>query len=213
VDGAATAVTPGDEPSDDDKEKDMTAQQTTVHIDPVAVAKAVDAALVKLQRDGVDRSRTPIDRLVEQGLITQAEASLLRALLTQAQSGKKLAPATVVKDIDAVLSDGTAESPVVTGILKTIRLVADAHVQAASGRPQAHERVSQPPPPPLEAAAEGAVLGGCGGASVGAAVGAAATAEGGPLAALGAAAGAVIGGVIGAAAGAATRGLGAWLSS
>jgi hypothetical protein len=191
----------------------MTAQQTTVHIDPVAVAKAVDTALAKLQRDGAHPAATPIDRLVDQGLITQAEASILRALLTQAQSGKKLTPATVVKDIDTVLTDGTVDSPVVTGILKTIRLVANAHVQAAGGRPQVQQLLSQPPPPPLEAAAEGAVLGGCGGASVGAAVGAAATAEGGPLAALGAGVGAVIGGVIGAAAGAATRGLGAWLSS
>ena len=192
----------------------MTAQQTTGHIDPVAMAKAVDAALVKLQRDGVDRSRTPIDRLVDQGLITEAEASLLRALLTQAQSGKKMAPAAVVKEIDTVLTDGTVESPVATGILKTIRLVADAHVQAAGSRPQTEQLLSQPPPPPLEAAAEGAVLGGCGGAGVGATVGAAAGSEFGPPGAgVGAFAGAVIGGAIGAVAGAVTRGLGAWFSS
>jgi hypothetical protein len=179
----------------------MTAQQHTVVLDPAVTSRAVDAAIAKLHEDG-HVGHDVFDRLVEEGLITQTEAQLLRALLELARSPERPKAATVVKDIDTMLKGDSVTSPTAVGILRTIRFAADAQASAERAGPSLVSK----PPPAWEAAAEGAVEGGGLGAIAGAEVGSA----GGPL---GSGAGALIGGAIGGVAGAIVRGLGAWLSS
>src|SRR5712691_3873605 len=168
-------------------------------LDPTAASRALDSILSRFQtlpRQGADGPDARLDGLLSKGLVTDPEAKEMRGVLATVHAAKRPSAASVVQQIDGLLTDRADMSPTALAILKAIRYVAEAQAT-----PHANLQSEPPPEFDLPSAADGAVEGGGLGAIAGAEIGA----FGGPW---GAMAGALIGALVGGAAGGIIKGAG-----
>jgi hypothetical protein len=175
--------------------------------DPTELKRILDELFLRVKtmpQLGFGDPGPQLDELVSHGQLSAPEADALRGLAAKGHGPNKIPAATAVKEIDAILGNGTVSGPVSLTILKTIRFAAE--MEAATGQAGTlHENALSIPNVDWGGAADGAVEGAGFGGLIGAEVGAA---FGGVGSVPGAAVGAAVGIVAGGLGGGILRGLG-----
>jgi hypothetical protein len=159
--------------------------------DPTELKRILDELFLRvttMPQFGYGDPGPHLDELVSGGQLSGPEADALRGLVAKGHGPHKIPAATAVKEVDAILGDGTVQGPLALTILKTIKFAAEQEV-AAHQAGTVHENLLSKPNVDWGAAADGAVDGGAGGAAAGAVIGATVGALLGPE---GAAVGAVV---------------------
>jgi hypothetical protein len=179
--------------------------------DPTAITRALDPLFLRAKSTpqlGFGDPGPHLNGLVSGGQLTQPEADALRGLMAKGHGPDRIPAATAVKEIDAILSNGTVHGPVALAILKVIQFVAETEAAQQQAGTQ-HENFISVPNVDWGSASDGAVEGAGWGGTIGVAIGVAVGALAGPV---GVAVGAVVGGLSlgyqGAILGGAAKGLG-----